>query len=331
MPGRTTCLMCRIPLNLSSSNRNLLCEKVITLLPPECSFTEHGCKNSKNIKDTEELFVHEKRCPHRLVRCIHPLCQLLVPVNKLTEHILEASHTLTEVTTPNAIHASEVQSFIRRIGKLENSDSRNCWSVIHIIIDGKFFLGKKHFFTELVREGTKDEGDWIFWVYLLGSEQEAMEYEYTLTLNSAGKTQTSHQYHGSCVSVDKDIETLLKDAKQMSSKYLHISNHLLLSFSSNGFLNLRVEIKKTSHKLPLAVSLRNVLDFSHPLTKSLNHFQSEYATRMMRNVSHRYRQIDKISLISGQASAFERGPYSRSKKPQNKILCKKKTQVITIL
>ena len=317
IPSLTTCPLCRAPLNISSSNRNLLCEKIITLLPLECSFLEHGCKASE-IRNTEELLAHEKNCPHRLVRCVHPFCQFLMPVNKLTKHVLEVAHPFNVVMPPNGINALEVSISLTRIASMGNNlESRSCWSVAHIIIDVKFSLGRKHFFTELIQGGP--ESDWGFWVYMLGSEQEAMKYEFTLTLNPETH-HSSHPYHGCCVSVDKDIESvLLKDGTKetgvnTNSKYLKISNHVLLNSVINGILNISVEIKKTSHKLPLAVSVIDAINWNPAFSKDLDCFQTEYATRMLQNVSNNYKQIEKISSISGQATAFEKGPYSRSNK-----------------
>merc|ERR1712241_66565 len=113
-----------------------------------------------------------------------------------------------------------------------DSDSRVCWSVAHIIIDGKFSLGRKHFYTELIQT-VPGEGDWFFWVYMLGSQQEATEYEFTLVFNT--DTHSSNQYQGCCVSVDKDIESVLSkdgsDEAGANTKYLKIkiSNLVLMS------------------------------------------------------------------------------------------------------
>jgi hypothetical protein len=256
-----------------------------------------------------------------------------MPVNKLTKHILEVSHPFNVVMPPTGINTLEAKIALTRIASLGNSlDSRSCWSVAHIMIDGKFSLGRKHFFTELIQGGP--ESDWGFWIYMLGSEQEAVEYEFTLTLNH-GTPHSSHQYHGCCVSVDKDIESiLLKDGSKeggvtTSSKYLKLSNRVLLNSVVNGILNMSVEIKKTSHKFPLAVSVIDAINWNPSFSKHLDCFQAEYASRMLQNVSSSYKQIEKISSISGQATAFEKGPYSRSNKIQI-MRRKEKAQVITI-
>ena len=233
----------------------------------------------------------------------------------------------------NSINALEVSMGLTRMGN--NLDSRSCWSVAHIMIDGRFSLGRKHFFTEMIQ--SVQAGDWSFWVYMLGSEHEAMEYEFTLTLNPETH-HSSHQYHGCCISVDKDIESvLLKDEtketeENTNSKYLKFSNSVLLNAVVNGILKMSIEIKKISHKLPLAVSVIDAINWNPSFSKHLDFFQSQYASRMHHNVSNSYKQIEKISSISGQATAFEKGPYSRSNKNQmpRNTRRKEKSQVITI-
>ena len=318
--------MCRAPIDATSPNRNLLCEKVIRLMPLECSFLEQGCK-AVEIEDSAELLAHEKKCRFRLVRCIHPPCQFLVPVNKLVDHITNASHNFNLVTPHNAIHALEVKSTITRTGNIGKVDSpRVYWNVTHIVIDGNFSLGRKHFFAELIQT-VAGERDWAFWVYMLGSEEEASAYDYTLTLNSEAHSKL--QFHGLCVSVDTDIESLLKDSSDLSSSCLILANNMLVKFIVNRTLSFGVEIRKKSHKLPMAVSCADVIDGDHTVSKPhLHHFQTEYCTRMLRNVSQSYKQTKKITSISGTATAFEKGPYSRSK--ENQSYGKDKIQVITL-
>ena len=84
----------------------------------------------------------------------------------------------------------------------------------------------------------------------------------------------------------------------------------------------------------MAISLPGVLNLNHNSTqKNLSNSNSdlsqviradEYACRMLQNVSQTYKQIDKICSISGQATGFEKGPYSRSKQTQNKIFKRQK-------
>ena len=337
-PNQTICSQCQEPFNFQSSNRNLFCEKILDLLPLECSFLEHGCEASE-IENAEDLLVHEKKCPHRLIRCIYPLCQALLPLHNFPNHMLDTSHFLNAVTPcSGVIDKSEVHSSITRIGSI--MDSRTCWKVTHIYIDGKYSLGRKHFFTELIQVSPGSDSDWVFWVYMLGSEKEAIEYEYKLIIQSASDPLLDHQFdEGLCVSVDKPVEAMLKDASNPSlsnSKAFHIIPPQLLSNfinPSDGSLSILVDIKKTSHKLPLAISIPDVINLSDYLTpkklsngKHLNHViqADEYASQMLHNVSQKYKQIDKICSISGQATGFEKGPYSRSRQTQNKIIKRQK-------
>ena len=341
-PNQITCpyLHCQAPLNVTSSNRNLLCEKIMTLLPLECSFFEHGCKASE-INDTAQLLLHEKKCPHRLIRCIYPLCQNLVPFNKLPIHISDASHSITSITPYlGSINKSEVKSCITRIGTI--MDSRICWKVSHIYIDGRFSLGRKHFFTELVQISPGPDSDWIFWLYMLGSDKEAFEYEYKLAFESSTELSSTHQFEGSyqCISVDQPMDAILNDAPSHSSiaskSTIIISHQVISNFidPSNGSLKIIVDIKKSSHNLPLAISIPDIINLNYCSTQKFlsngdNHLTQmieadEYASRMLQNMSQTYKQIDKICSISGHATGFEKGPYSRSKQTQNKIFKRQK-------
>jgi len=334
-PNQATCpyLHCQAPLNLPSSIRNLFCEKIMNLLPLECSFMEHGCKASE-IKDTEQLLLHEKRCPHRLVRCIYPLCQSIVPINKLPNHILDASHSITSIAPcSEVIEKCTIKGHITRIGTF--MDSRICWKVLHIYVDGRFSLERKHFFTELIQIAPGSDSDWLFWIYMLGSEKEASEYEYTSAFESSSELSLSHKIDGKCVSVDKRVETILNDASSQSSiaskSSTIISSQVISNFinPSDGSLKISIDIKKSSHKLPLAISIPDVINSnnysnSENLSNGINHLNEitqadEYAFRMLQNMSQTYKQIDKICSISGHATGFEKGPYSRSKQTQNKI------------
>ena len=339
-PNQTTCpyLHCQAPLNLPNPNRNLLCEKVLTLLPLECSFLEHGCKASE-IKNAEQLLLHEKKCPYRLIRCIYPLCQSLVPINTLPNHILDTSHSI-HVVSPSfgAIDTSEVRSYITRIGSIMNS--RIFWKVTQIQLDGRFALGRKHFFTELVQISPGPDSDWVFWIYMLATENEACEYEYKTTFESYVDSTSTQQFDGRCISVDKPIESILNDASSnsfiASNSLIVISHQLITNFinPSDGSLKIIIDIKKSSHKLPMAISLPGALNLSDNSTqKNLSKSDSdlsqviradEYACRMLQNVSQTYKQIDKICSISGQATGFEKGPYSRSRQTQNKIFKRQK-------
>ena len=316
--------MCRAPLNFSTSNRNLLCEKVIRLLPLECSFLEYGCQAS-NIRDNEELLLHEKHCHNRLIRCIFPACQNFVPMNKLLSHLSSTKHAITKVTSSNSISDFDIQTSITRFisNYVDGStNSRSCWSVAQIVIlPGHFSLKNKYFFTELV-PALPPEENWIFWLYMLGSEQEALEYEFTLSFESTKNSSSSicenslNKYTGACVSVDCDIETVVKNSLSgVNEKFVRISNQTISSFIFEERLPLHIEIKKKSHKLPLAVSfVKHYETDREKYSQSHNNFQAEsHATRMRSNVSESYKQVEKISSSSGQASAFEKGPYSKSK------------------
>ena len=211
-------------------------------MPLECAFTDYGCPATQ-IQDAGQLKNHEKRCPYRLIRCIHPPCHLLVPVSRLIEHC-NSSHKFALVKPHNAIHALHVNSQISMLGKMGKVDSRSYWNVTHIVMDGKFSLERKHFFTEMVQAAAGD-GDWSFWVYMLGSEEEVREYDYKLTFNSElpplseelNEYIPSLEFNGSCISVDQDIESLLRSTNS-SSNYLTLSHNMLRKFIVNGTLSL---------------------------------------------------------------------------------------------
>ena len=145
-----------------------MCEKVIRLLPLECSFLEYGCQAS-NIRDNEELLLHEKHCHNRLIRCIFPGCQNFVPMNKLLGHLSSTKHAITKVTSSNSISDIDIQTSITRFISNYIDGSRNprsCWTVAQIVIlPGNFSLKNKYFFTELV-PALPPEENWIFWLYI---------------------------------------------------------------------------------------------------------------------------------------------------------------------
>jgi len=208
-----------------------------------------------------------------------------------------------------------------------------------VILPGHFSLKNKYFFTQLVPTSPTNE-DWIFWLYMLGSEQEALEYEFALSFESTKNSTSSicenslNKYTGSCVSVDCDIETVVKNSLSgVNAKYVSISNQTISDFIVDERLPLHIEIKKKSHKLPLAVSfVKHYETDQEKSSPSHYNFQAEsHATRMLRNVSASYKQVENISSSSGQASAFEKGPYSKSKQQIKFRLKGFKQSKITIL
>ena len=76
----------------------------------------------------------------------------------------------------------------------------------------------------------------------------------------------------------------------------------------------------------MAVSYGDVTEPQRSIPKQIDEYQVEYCSRMLRNVSQNYKQTKKIASVTGVATAFEKGPYSRCKKRRSR----NQNEVITI-
>ena len=75
------CPVCKAKLR---TNRNLMAEKILEILPIKCCFTEHGCKEQLAKAEREK---HILRCPFREVQCPDLSCSKKLSIPKLLEHV----------------------------------------------------------------------------------------------------------------------------------------------------------------------------------------------------------------------------------------------------
>jgi hypothetical protein len=91
------------------------------------------------------------------------------------------------------------------------------------------------FFQETVR--TRD-GNWIIWIYFLGSENEADNYFYTITICNSDERLQSH-YSGQVTSMRQDFATFVKDPKG-----LILSDAMVKTFWEENDLTFEITLLK---------------------------------------------------------------------------------------
>ena len=130
-----------------------------------CKYNEHGCEVELI---TSKLQNHEKNCTFVPVQCPDINCHIKVPISEVIRHLSTMPHFVDR--------ALDKSSHNQHILINHDASALEKDKVIQLDLDGKCF------FLEICRVAT--DGVWLFWVYILGSQKEAMDYKYTLTLKS---------------------------------------------------------------------------------------------------------------------------------------------------
>ena len=138
----------------------------------KCQYQDHGCE-VELIRN--KLKNHEKNCTFVPVQCPDINCFTRVPISEVIDHLSTNTHFIDKALDGSSTHEQHI------LMNHEISDTRYIWKdfnikVIQLELDGKLF------FLEIFREAR--DGFWLFWVYFVGSQKEAMDYNYTITIKS---------------------------------------------------------------------------------------------------------------------------------------------------
>jgi hypothetical protein len=79
------------------------------------------------------------------------------------------------------------------------------------------------FFTEVLRT---EYGNRIFWIYFLGSENEAKNYYYNITMGNSDDEQVQSMYGGQVISMRQDRVAILKNPKGLILSDAMVKNFL---------------------------------------------------------------------------------------------------------
>jgi hypothetical protein len=182
------CPTCRDPIVGRAMNIEKL---LLELAPRPCKFSQSGC----TIELVPSLLrKHENDCETKLLHCPNILCSTKILPKYLDEHLKKSESCKAEVIDRDMLTRLIVffdDSFINK---------RQTWDYNRINQYGQVF------FTETVR--TLD-GNWILWLYFLGSENEAKKYFYTITICHSDKRLQS-SFSGQVTSMRQDPEDIFK-------------------------------------------------------------------------------------------------------------------------
>jgi hypothetical protein len=95
------------------------------------------------------------------------------------------------------------------------------------------------FFTEAVVV----DGNWILWIYFLGSEDEAKKYFYTLTICHTDDKLQLH-YSGQVTSMRQEFCAFIKRPKGLILTY-----EMVKSFMEDGCLNYKITLSEVKEKV----------------------------------------------------------------------------------
>jgi len=191
-PSLKNCPMCRIALG-NNPARNLVSEELLSKMAHSCKLSDQGCSYKDAIKPLE---AHEEDCEFRLVHCPDQRCQALISMRKVLEHIQKEHHDCVKWTATGAaanipfspvVHSTDLYKYAT-------------WVPIHCNFDGQSF------FIEMSRD---DGGQWLFWVYMLGTPKKCKEYKFSLKLafeDKMGKSELT--YKGPCMPLDYSKQTV---------------------------------------------------------------------------------------------------------------------------
>ena len=209
--GHVMCQTCREPLKTQDKPcpvcqgklldvRNLGLENFLEQLPKiKCKY--EGCTFER--ADGELVKRHEdEKCRERPGKC--ELCQDLIPLSKLSDHLV-TKHGRKTLDYPNL---GEERSFISTLPFEQKFKFQEPLARVNNDLD--FLVNWKSYDSNLV----------MFWVSLCGTPMEAKEYEYTIKIESsaekkAGRTKYLLIGTGDCISCDVSHEDVKKDETEV--------------------------------------------------------------------------------------------------------------------
>ena len=118
---------------------------------------------------------HLKICLYNPVNCPIQFCEEQNSLSNLTEHF-KVAHNFD---TTRTITQTKIDRTLTILGKdLNETVTDIAWPESHLT------MNQQNFFSQTRRN---PEGQWFCWVFVLGSEDEAKKYLYTISLTSDDK------------------------------------------------------------------------------------------------------------------------------------------------
>jgi hypothetical protein len=133
-----------------------LAEKLLDKIPSPCYFQIYGCEV---ILPRQDLPGHSKVCGYREVVCPYPLCNLLISLVILAEHV-EQIHSLT---CPGSTQNHLEENFNARMGiTILAEDNVDFLALVyHLQFNGV------HFFVEVsrIKNSAQFRNQWYVWIF----------------------------------------------------------------------------------------------------------------------------------------------------------------------
>ena len=141
-----------------------------------------------------QITSHEKKCPHRKVRCPDGRCREDVPLRNLLEHMARGRDVLEWNNDGVIVHGFTMskESYRRKHEKIEWTRS-------------VFAYQDKHFVMVL----TRVDRFYYSYLYILADQEEAENYTVTITVGHGGQTEKIHR-NGKVFPIDDKHEDILK-------------------------------------------------------------------------------------------------------------------------
>ena len=183
--------------NTSIMGRAIVLEKLIGKIKVKgklhhCYY--YGC--TQHFSQEKELRMHSEKCHFRRTNCPILSCKRwAIPFNQVLPHLAEdhgvfATHGFNNIMTSRHL-------------KIEESH----FKTVHCHKFRSFFKFHDHgFFEEFMRD---ENGLWIFWVYFLGSEEDANGFTCVITLRDSKHSLEEHSYKCHVLSTDVKLEQIV--------------------------------------------------------------------------------------------------------------------------
>ena len=225
--GDVLCQICGPKSKLPGICRSSILEDLLNSLPDPCHYQKKGCPVVLDKCQIEILCDHETECEFRDVLCSYGFCEERVLASEFKKHCLE-THELDFETDTAEVSENGVCILIDEVEK-KCFDLEWCSNTNKVIR----FNDSKSFLFHI----NSQNGSNFFWLQLIGSEFEAMDFEYSLKVE-VSPHGASHigkfYYEGDVRSLDDDKNELFETGlglvifngalkKLVQSQDIHIS------------------------------------------------------------------------------------------------------------
>ena len=183
------------------------------LLP--CKFAENGCKYVGTRSELWDHMIWNDCSFDKKIECQNWSCTEMVSMEKMVDH-LKAAHKSSVLGTNG-----------KAVGKLTKIHATGRWS------PSIFELGSNIF---LIQARTERD-DWLIWVVLMGTEEDAKKYEVTMTIQD-DQGLPLVEFMGKVFSTDEKKECITKKEGVVHMDKAIVEN--VASTNADGNLVLRV-------------------------------------------------------------------------------------------